>query len=176
MGTLARTLVGIGIILTGLLGGAASGAPPAPSPVQPNQSFIGLVNGHTGSAVIEVLCPGPLHLNQTGNPLTGQTLAVASPSTSDALVGDTGARGHSIVALFTPTSTVGAQIRWTFTDYGSQPIPASLQLPCNGTSTLLFSPRPRSMTSTPTKVAITFEATCGSPVCPVGGRRGPRPI
>jgi hypothetical protein len=168
---LSKTLVSAGIILTGMLGGAANGAQPAPSPVQPNQSFLGLVNGHSGSAVIEVLCPGPLRMNQTGHPVTGQTLAVESPSASAAAAGFTGSRGHSIVAEFTPTSTVGAEIRWTFTDYGSQPIPASLQLPCNATSTMLFAPRPRSMTSVATKVAITFEATCGSTVCPVGGRR-----
>lgn len=199
MATLPKTLLATGIVLGGILGGAVTGAsvgaspaaspagspagsgavspaaPTPPTPVRRNQFFTGLVNGHSGTATIEVLCPGPLRMGQTGKPVAGQTIGVEkSPAVSTA-GGFTGNRGHSIVAEFVPTSTVGAAIKETFTDYGNQPIPTSVRLPCTGTSTVLFAPRPTSPTAQSVQVTVTFVATCDTPACPVDTSRDRAP-
>jgi hypothetical protein len=57
----------------------------------------------------------------------------------------------------------------TFTDYGSQPIPTTILLPCYGSTTVLFVPRPTSRTARSAHVKITFVPTCGSTVCPATG-------
>ena len=144
-------LVATGILLTAVLGAAvpvaAAGAPSATVVVGPNQSFIGLVNGHLARATIEVVCPGPLRINQRGYALSGQTIGVASPSPVSAPLGFTGSRADSIVArLLTPTSTA-AGTTVIFTHYGNQPLPTTVLLPCDGTSTALFLPRPSSPTA-----------------------------
>jgi hypothetical protein len=183
MTTLSKALVAAGMSLTAVAGVTVAEVGPLAgpagartiatlNPIGPNQSFIGLVNGASANATIAVQCPGPMKSNQTGNPVTGQTMAVENPSpTSAAAVGSTGAHGHEVLAEFVPTATVGAEIRETFSDYGSLPIPASVQLPCNGTSTVLFAPRPFSKTAHSFRVSVTFVATCGSTVCPSSGPR-----
>ena len=182
MTTLSKALVAAGMTLTAVAGVTVAEVGPLAgpagartiatlNPIGPNQSFIGLVNGAPANASIAVQCPGPLKSNQTGNPVTGQTMAVENPSTSAAATGSTGAHGHQVLAEFVPTATVGAEIRETFTDYGSQPIPASVQLPCTGTSTVLFTPRPFTKTAHAYRVSVTFVATCGSTVCPGSGPR-----
>ncbi len=169
-----RPLVVTALVLTALLAGAlpgtAAGADPATMAVGPDQSFLGLVNGHSQNASVQVLCPGPVRVNQTGRPVAGQTLAVASPSAVAAALGFTGRRADSIVAQFVPVSTIGAAIAETFTHYGSLPIPPSVLLPCTGTATVLFAPRPTSHSARSTRVAVTFVPICGSTVCPTGGR------
>jgi len=100
-------------------------------------------------------------------------MAVTNPVAVPAGSGFTGARAQSIVAEFVPVSSVGVAIEETFTYYVKQLIPTSVRLPCTGTSTVLFAPRPGGHAARNTRVAVTFVATCGSPVCPVGGRRPP---
>jgi hypothetical protein len=70
------------------------------------------------------------------------------------------------VAQFGPTSTAAAPVV-TFTQYGSQPIPTTLRLPCYGTSSVLFRPVPTSATARSTHVSVRFVPTCLSVACPV---------
>ena len=169
-----RPFVATALILTSVLAGALSGttagADPATMAVGPHQNFVGLVNGQSQNADVKVLCPGPVRAAQTGRPVTGQTLTVATSSASAAASGFTGGRADSIVAEFVPVSTIGAAIAETFTYYGSLPIPTSVLLPCNGTAAVLFAPRPTSHPARSTRVAITFVPICGSTTCPTGGR------
>lgn len=153
------TLVAAGVAVAAIPGAALNGAASgAQVPVGPNQSFVGLVNGKLAGAQIEVLCRGPA---QTGHPVAGQTLSVQSRSRASDSSGFTGRRAHAIVTEFVPTSTVGAPIKEMFTDYGDLPIPTTVRLPCSGTSTVRFGPRPTSRTARSTRVSVTFEATTG---------------
>jgi hypothetical protein len=177
MTSMSRTLVGTGIVLSGMLGvvgGASAGAQSVtsstPTPIGPKQSFVGLVNSQNANANIQVVCPGPLRSGQTGKPVSGQTVSVQSPTDLASTVGYTGGRAHSVVAEFTPASSVGATIKMMFTYYGSQPLPTSVQLPCSGTATVVFMPRPRSHSASTDRVAVTFVATCNDDddgPCPV---------
>jgi hypothetical protein len=170
MAKMSSTLVGAAIVLAGIIATAVpSGAAPAAAlRVGPHQSFAGLVNGHAGNATIEVLCPGPLRINQTGNPVAGQTVAVESPTPVAAVVGYTGTRARSIAAtLIAPATTTAAGVTLTFERYGSQPIPTTVLLPCLGTATMVFSPQPTSPTARVDRVKVTFEPTCGAPACPL---------
>jgi hypothetical protein len=135
--------------------------------VGPNQSFVGLVNDHPGKATVEVVCPGPLRVDQHGYALPGQTLGVESPSPVAAALGFTGTRADSIVAQFLTPSTTAAGTTVTFTDYGNQPLPTTVLLPCDGSSTAVFVPRPTSPTARSSRVTVTFEPTCDTPACPV---------
>jgi hypothetical protein len=177
MTKISTTLVTTVVVLAGILGVAVpagmAAAQPANPPVGPNQSFVGLVNDQTANATVQVLCPGgPLRIGERGHPLPGQTVGVASPSASAMSLGFTGTLAHSIVAAFTPTTTVSAISGVTFTAYGDQPIPTTLLLPCYGTAAVLFVPRPTSRTARSARVTVTYEANCGGPVCPVV-RRNP---
>ncbi len=162
-----QTLIGAGIVLITVLGGAVIGGPAgarsALTPVGPKQSFVGLVNRHSNSATVQVLCPGPLRQNQTGKPVAGRTVGIATPSTVSTAPGFTGTRAHSIMAEFTPTPTVGATTDETFTVYGSLPIPTSVQLPCTGTATFSSRPCPRARRLAP--------PACPSRFGPPAGRR-----
>src|SRR5580704_3289577 len=99
--------------------GAVAGAQAASGKIAPHQTFIGAVNGEQVNASVDVLCPGPLRVGQTGHPAGGQTIAVSSPAPPIAGTGDTGSRGRSIIAQFiTPSTAVGVPAV-TFSDYGT---------------------------------------------------------
>jgi hypothetical protein len=165
MATMTKALVGSGLVLVSALGGVVTdggaGARTPPVSVGPKQAFLAMVNGVSANATVQVVCPGPLTANQTGRPASGQSVGIASPSTPAAAAskGFTGRRADSIVAKFAPPSTVGATIEETFTIYGNLPIPTTVQLPCSGTASVVFSPTPTSGRARDTRVTITFEAT-----------------
>jgi hypothetical protein len=72
------------------------------------------------------------------------------------------------VAQFSPSSTA-APPDLTFTTYGSQPIPTTLLLPCIGSGTVVFTPRPTSATARSVTLTVTFVSPCPG-VC-AGHRR-----
>jgi hypothetical protein len=175
MAKLPLSLVAAGIILAGVLGAVLPGSVAAARPattttsaaVGPKQSFTALVNGQSAHATVKVICPGPVQRNQMGNPESGQTIAVERPSTVTAAPGGfTGTKGDSIVAELPSPSATAANTGVIFTDYGSQAIPTTILLPCDGSSTVLFVPRPTSRTARSAHVTITFLPTCDSTVCP----------
>jgi hypothetical protein len=162
MATMTKALVGAGLVLASGLGAVVTGGPAdahtTPMSVGPKQAFVAMVNGVSANATVKVACPGSPSPNQTGKPVAGQTIGIASPS-SAAAEGFTGRRANSIVAEFVPPATVGATIEETFTIYGNLPIPTTVQLPCSGTAAVVFTPTPSSRRARNTRVSITFQAT-----------------
>ena len=164
--TLAGTLV---LVATAT---AASADTPSVA-IGPNQAFAGRLNGHIASATVDVVCPGPLRVGETGHPASGQTLAVESPPPSTASTGYTGSRGRKIVALFPSAMTTVSTV--TFTSYGSQPLPTSWLLPCTGSGSVVFSPQPTSHNARSARVSVTYSPTCTNP-CPVGSGTSARTV
>lgn len=165
MATTRKTLVGGGLVLISVLGGVVTdgpaGAHTPPTSVAPKQAFVAMVNGVSANATVAVVCPATPTANQTGRPASGQSVGIAPPSSTAAAAtkGFTGRKANSIVAKFSPPATVGSTIEETFTIYGNLPIPTSVQLPCSGTATVVFTPLPSSRSARPTRVSITFAAT-----------------
>jgi hypothetical protein len=147
------------VMVGGLLAiGGVAGATPATATIGPHQHFLGLVNGKSNKATVIVACPGPISIGDTGHPVGG-TIAVESPSTVADNSGNTGSRGHEVVASFvTPTAAIPITTTGvTFTRYGSQPIPTSLSLPCSGSGDVVFTPEPPSTSARNTTVSVTYE-------------------
>jgi hypothetical protein len=128
-----RRLAGVLLAVCAVLAGTvATNAETTSHPIQPNQHFIGLVNGQHAGTVIYTICPGPRG---------GDGHAAADQSVSVGLVaaggGDTGAGGDVIYARITPTTMVA------MTRYGHpEPIPMSAHVPCEGSGTIVFSSCP----------------------------------
>src|SRR5438270_12648180 len=126
-----------------------SGAAHATQPIAPHQHFIGLGNGHHEGAQVYVACPGPAR-GQTTHPLQHQSVAVAPVAAGGGFTGEAATR---VVARFLDDKSVGV----VFTTYGTtQPVPTSITVPCEGTGVVRFAPRPRSSTSTPDFVGVTY--------------------
>jgi len=127
-----------------------------PIPIGPNMYFYGLVNGKTASAVVDVVCPGPVGPNSTGHPVSGQTAEVRNvlPPVSSQ-VGYTGSAGKQIDAGFNLSSTVNLPIVFT-SFYAPAAIPTSWVVPCGGSGSMTFVPLPNSTTAHSTTVTVTF--------------------
>jgi hypothetical protein len=124
------------------------------SKIQPNQQFVGLINGHTQGATINMACFGPIKPGQRGHPFGGQWAEVLGAEVI-ATYGFTGSLGTSIVADFPGTSATPQRL--TFTYYGVQdPIPTSFLLPCGGQAPVVFHPEPTSPTAKSFTVTVTF--------------------
>jgi hypothetical protein len=167
--TMRRTGALLAIVVAAIFS-IAGVAAASTAPIGPNESFIGLVNGHLSKATVEVFCPGPLRVGELGHPLSGQTLGVLPPPPSTVppvRVGDTGSRGHSVVALFVvPLPPAVPPTTVTFTNYGTEPLPTTSLLPCFGSGRVEFSPQPTSKTARSVSVIVTFVPGCIN-VCPL---------
>jgi hypothetical protein len=140
--------VGVVGVVAGLAAPAFAGAP-----IGPNQSFLGEVNGKNSSAIVYVVCPGPVWVGRTGPPAGNQTVAV-TPSPAGVGPGFTGSAGNHVVVHFADDRTA----KMTLTAYDSPaPIPTSLHLPCGGTGKAVFTPKPASPTARSDVVTVTFE-------------------
>jgi hypothetical protein len=139
--------------------GGIAGASPSTTLIGPHQLFVGQVNGRSTKAIIKMACPLPLSTVSTGHPLGGQTVAVDPTSTVASTSGNTGSRGHLVVASFvTPTEAIPITATGvTFIRYGSQPIPTSLALPCSGSGDVIFTPEPPSTSARSATVSVTYE-------------------
>lgn len=181
-----RSLARLGLPLLALgavlgLAGAATAAP-AIRPIQPEQAFIGYVNGQSANAVIDVQCFGPIIYPPVGRPPASGQYVSAFPRllpSSTSRLGYTGDAGTSIVVAIIPdrpvTSPVSAnipvQLVGTLTTYGSRLLlSSSLTLPCSGTGTVVFAPAPTSPDSRDYQVPVTFEPAPCPPgqFCPLG--------
>jgi hypothetical protein len=106
-----------------------SAAAPA-AKIDPNQRYLGYLNGKHTNAVIRVACPGPVGGNRTGPPVGKQTVTVKRVSSGS---GYTGSFAHEVWAQFGKDAlhVVG------FTSYNTpKAIPTALRLPCSGTGTV----------------------------------------
>lgn len=147
----ARAHYLLGMVLAGSLSSAfalsgIANAQPAEIVVGPDQHFVADVNAKAQNSIIAVVCSAPLQPGQTGYPLAGQNVGVEPASGRH---GYTGSLASSIVATFA-SGTV------TFTEYGTQPIPSTLSLPCEGRGTVVFSPEPTSGTARSATVTTTY--------------------
>ncbi|HXQ59770.1 MAG TPA: hypothetical protein VN799_06715 [Acidimicrobiales bacterium] len=165
-----KILVGLAVTCGSVLGtlvtGPTAGAR-ASSLIGANQVFAGLVNATQAQATIDVLCPGPTN---TGHPLPNQSVAVSRAPSTATSAGFTGSRGRSVVAAFGGPTTNGPV---TFDSYGSRPIPTSLILPCGGTGTVVFSPRPTSKTARNSTVKVTYLNLGVTPAARSDGSKAP---
>jgi len=134
--------------------GAAWSQTPPISKILPNQQFVGLVNGRTQGATINMACFGPITPGEQGHPFGGQWAEVLRAE-AIATFGFTGSLGTSIVADFPGTSATPQRL--TFSYYGVQdPIPTSFLLPCGGQAPVVFHPEPTSPTAKSFTVTVTF--------------------
>ncbi len=145
-------LAGVMVIVVGL-GAPASAATPIGGPIGPNQSFVGHVGGHHDNAVIQVVCAGPIWPGRTGPVVAGQKASV-SPSPALSGPGFTGKAGHAVVVGFSDDASRTTVLRAYNTP---APLPSGLRLPCFGTGTVVFTPRPTSPTAHPDVVAVTYQ-------------------
>lgn len=125
----------------------------AATPIRPNQSFLGQVNGSRSDAVVTVVCAGPIWPGRTGPPVSGQKVSVAL---SPALAGPgyTGGVGTRVVVRFDDDPTIPAVLRSYDT---AAAIPTGLRLPCGGTGLVHFTPKPTSHTARADDVKVTYE-------------------
>jgi hypothetical protein len=128
---------------------------PSGAPIEPNQHYVGLVNGKSADAVIDVVCPGPIGPRRTGPPVSNQTVAVHQVASGG---GDTGPAGHDLWAQFDKDELHVVAFR-TYDTPGM--IPTTLQLPCGGTGavdfTTCFGTLPCALGAVDGIVTVTFE-------------------
>jgi hypothetical protein len=119
-------------------GAAFAGPVQDPVPIAPNQLFVGLVNGTSSSAVIQMACFGPVHPGQTGHPFAGQTVEVQRSLEGP---GFTGKARRIAATLSSPEATTVAVTLGKFSSYFvAAPIPTALRLPCYGSGSVAFRP------------------------------------
>ena len=141
-----------------LVAASAPGVATAGGPIGHDQAFVGRVNGSFHRATIAMACFGPVYPGEIGHPMAGQMLEVLSPVPPTAVrpihPGNTGSSATRIVAVLRgDPPTVLAR----FTDYSqTKVIPASAELPCAGAGVVRFVPKPRSSTSKPAWVTVSF--------------------
>ena len=149
MSRIITVLLVSAVVVLGEAFGTVAGASCDSSVIRPHQNFGGLVNGSRASATVRMACFGPIRPGQTGHPMANQPLEVIQ----GAFGGYTGSRATSIVARFREDPSVGVQ----FTHYGvAEPIPTSLELPCDGQGLVIFSPEPSSSTAKAATVTVNY--------------------
>jgi hypothetical protein len=120
--------------------GAALASPVQdPVPIGPNQLFVGLVNGTSSNAVIQMACFGPTRPGQTGHPMAGQTVEVQPNLEGPG--GFTGNARRIAARLSSPASTTAGLNLATFSNYFvPAPISTALRFPCFGSGSVAFRP------------------------------------
>jgi hypothetical protein len=152
-------VAGVLVLIGPLAPAAPAGAHTQSGSIQPDQTFFGVVNGDRTSASIKVACPQGLQPGEMGPPVSGQTIGIRSPASSATPSGTTGSHPRTIVARFV-SSGAAATSTVTFTRYGTEALPTTLLLPCLGSGTLVFSPRPASSTAHNETMTVTYLTPC----------------
>ncbi len=133
----ARHFMAVAVTLIALLSGGATAV--ANEPIQPNQHFLGLVNGSNVNPVVYTVCPGPIWPGRSGPVAGGQHLAVAHVGGGGGYTG----RFNQVFAWFVPGSSAQPPLQVKFTSYGTeQAVPHAVQVPCDGTGSVEFSSCP----------------------------------
>ncbi len=151
------TLLGLGLVVAAPLSVGVA-ATSAGTPIAPQQHFVGLVNGHTGKAVVHTVCPGPARQGETGRVEAGQTLEVAAAKAGSGYTGPF----SRILAWFVPRPGGVRPVQVEFTSYRSpKPIPSTVRVPCDGKGRVEFSSCPYLAPCAagwiPTYVTVRFE-------------------
>ena len=112
-----------------------------PVPIGPNQLFVGLVNGTSSNAVIQMACFGPTRPGETGHPFAGQTIEV-QPNL-DQPGGFTG-NARRIAARLSFPAPAPAPVALTLATFSNYFVPApistALRFPCYGSGSVAFRP------------------------------------
>lgn len=157
----ARTRVLIaGSTIAFLLGLGVPASPAGGSPIGPNQAFVGSVNGRFRNATIEMACFGPISPGQTGHPAKDQMLEIYSPPPPIVFgkpirVGNTGAAATWVTALVIAGGKVLARVKLGGY-FGPKAIPTRVVLPCAGSGSVRFVPRPRGDGAKIAALSVTF--------------------
>ncbi len=131
--TLAVTLVMVAVLAAGTTVAHAHEA------IQPNEHFIGLVNGSNVEPVVYTVCPGPTWPGRTGPVAGGQTMSVAHVAAGPGYTGPL----SQVYAWFDQDSSGTRPNMLKFTEYGAeQTIPTAVRVPCDGAGQAQFNPCP----------------------------------
>jgi hypothetical protein len=154
LGRSCLALTAIGLALAAAPAASAAGRVQDPIPIEPNQYFTGLINGHPpGHAIIRVACPGPA--GKTGSPVAGQTVEVETALPSAAAdIGYTGSKGRSITAALSTSPAVAIGSFTSF--YVKEDIPTNIVVPCSGTGTVIFAPDHGGKKAQAARLHVTF--------------------
>ena len=138
LGRVLRSTVLVALLTVAALGMTITAAG-AQQPIQPNQHFIGLVNGSNAApVVVYTVCPGPA-AGQTGPVAGGQTMSVAHVANGGGYTGPF----SQVYSWFDQDSGGSRPNMLKFTEYGvSQTIPSAVRVPCDGTGQATFSSCP----------------------------------
>jgi hypothetical protein len=118
---------------------ASSTSASAGSPIKAGEHFRGLVNGSHKTPAVQVVCPGPVGSSSTGPVAGKQTMTVVHVRKGQGFTGPF----SSVFAWFAPVAGGAAPTQLHFTHYSSpQYIPTSIQVPCGGTGSVVFSSCP----------------------------------
>lgn len=152
--------LGAGALLTIACAGIASAGTPVqdPIPVGPNAFFTAAVNGQANTAVIRTDCAGPVGSAQTGHPVSGQSVeAFRVNAGTSTKAGYTGAGANSLlVTLGGPSTGTTGPIGTLTSFFAPLAIPTTVTVPCSGTGTVVFTPKPANTTAVPYTVDVTF--------------------
>jgi hypothetical protein len=122
--------------------------------VEPNQRFLGLVDGDHNDAVLYVFCPGPTFPGQTGDATGGQYVAaLLLPSTAGG-GGSTGPSATHIVVRFSDDPSVSVNL---FAYGVAKALPSGLSVPCSGHGKVMFTPAPKGSGAAPDSVTVSYE-------------------
>jgi hypothetical protein len=154
------------LALAVLVAPAAAAAPVQdPIPVGPDAYFTATVNVPSSSTaaepVIQVVCPGPATVGESGHPLAGQSVevqAIAVPTAVTPQIGFTGSAADQIDAIITGPSSAAVNPAIVLTSFFAPvAIPTSLNLPCSGSGVVSFVPIPASPGARSVAVDVLFE-------------------
>jgi hypothetical protein len=153
-----RLAVGVAIGASALCGAAVAVAQVQdPVPIGPNQAFVGLVNGSSFNAVIEMACFGPSRPGERGHPLAGQTLEVrpVGPVANPVAWGFTGA-ARQIMATYAISNTLEIVLARFSSYYVKAPLSTRLSFPCSGSAVIPFKPVAGGPLAHPWNTTVTF--------------------
>jgi len=130
----------IGLFVAALwLSAAGTSVASAGAPIQPDQHFLGFVNGSRATPVVYTVCPGPAAPGRLGPVAGGQSLSVGQVRSGGGYTGPL----SQVYAWFVPNAAVNGRLAVRFTTYGAtKSIPAGVRVPCDGTGRVEFSACP----------------------------------
>jgi hypothetical protein len=157
----ARVVRELGLGLVACLLALGGGVAVASAPIKPNQHFVGIVNGGASTTAVPVVytvCAGPIWPGRTGPVAGGQSLAVARVARDGGFTGPY----SQVYAWFVEDSSASGPQQVRFTTYATtMAIPATVEVPCDGSGRVEFSPCPYGALCvagfTPAMVKVRFE-------------------
>jgi hypothetical protein len=154
-------LLGAGVAVGAIALGVGTPAAAAAVHVGPDQVFSGEVNGRSAGAEIVVGCFGAIRPGQMGHPVSGQTVEITPAASVATGAGFTGSLANrvTVTAEIPISSTLIVIEHWpvTLRTYGTRgAIPTGVEVPCSGSGTVSFNPKPTSATARSADVPVTF--------------------